>query len=184
MKKLLASVLIFSSIYCKAQLTSTETIKSNNFAIGYNLNEFAHDFGVGVNLTSPYFVKNKLAIKVSENYQVLSYHDYSGTIMLAGYNNIKAGIVTKAPSLNKIMRVYSEGGMVLILCPKAFSDKTLRFGGYGILGFEFFKNTEKDNFSYFIELGAMGAAAVANKLPGAPIYANGFMTSVGFRVYL
>jgi hypothetical protein len=35
--------------------------------------------------------------------------------------------------------------------------------------------------SYFTELGGTGTGARADKLPGAPMLANGFNVTVGFR---
>jgi hypothetical protein len=38
--------------------------------------------------------------------------------------------------------------------------------------------------SYFIELGGIGVGANADKVPGKPIYSNGFLISVGVRGYI
>jgi hypothetical protein len=38
--------------------------------------------------------------------------------------------------------------------------------------------------NYFIELGAVGTGAKADKLPTNPIYSNGFLMSVGFRFHV
>jgi hypothetical protein len=54
-------------------------------------------------------------------------------------------------------------------------------GGYGLFGFEFFF-TKFGN--YFIEIGAVGTGAKADKVASKPIYSNGLTVSTGMRFIL
>jgi len=55
----------------------------------------------------------------------------------------------------------------------------LVLGGYGLFGFEF---KIAPRFAYFIELGAVGTGATADKIESKPVYSNGFLTSVGLKI--
>jgi hypothetical protein len=78
--------------------------------------------------------------------------------------------------------LYAEGGIVFLFPNPVFSDDDINLGGYGLFGFEFFFTEETSrNPSYFIELGGIGTGAVADKIATNPLYANGFLISVGFR---
>ena len=170
----------------KAQSThldslKTKSYKSNHFAIGYNINHFGNDFGIGINITSPYFSGSAVAVRASENYQWLSYVDKTGTNVWGGYHNIRIGLVGGNFILNKSIRLYGEGGATFLIGNSNFTSKSMAVGGYGLFGFEFYISK---GFSYFIELGGIGTGATADKLPSKPIYSNGFLSSVGFRINL
>jgi len=158
--------------------------KANHFAIGYNINDFGHDFGLGLNFTSPYFAKKRVAVKVSENFQWLNHIGTDGKYIWTGYHNIRVGMVSGGFMINHAIRLYGEGGVAFLISPSELTATAVYSGGYGLFGFEFFASTPKNNFSYFIELGGIGTGATAEKLPGSPMYSNGFMSSVGFRIYL
>ena len=158
--------------------------KANHFSMGYNLNDFGHDFGVGINITSPYFANKKVAVKISENFQWLNHIGADGKYTWTGYNNVRIGMVSGGFMLNNTIRLYGEGGVTFLISPSTITSNTTHAGGYGLFGFEFFINTPKNNLSYFIELGGIGTGAIADKVAASPIYSNGFMSSVGFRIYL
>ncbi len=50
--------------------------------------------------------------------------------------------------------IYGEGGGLVLFPSATFSTEKIRMGGYGLFGFEFYPSPR---FSYFIELGGMGA---------------------------
>jgi len=62
-----------------------------------------------------------------------------------------------------------------------FSSASSQAGGYGLFGFEF---KPIDAFGFYLEVGGLGTGAKADKLPTKPIYSNGFLTNVGFRIVL
>jgi hypothetical protein len=86
------------------------------------------------------------------------------------------------------VRLYGFGGPVLLSLPGELSSKRARLGGVGGFGFDFhFQNGRGGDdgpVRYFVELGGLGVGAKADKLPGSPIFANGFLIAAGFRAYL
>lgn len=152
----------------------------SGFSLGIHLNLLPRDFGVGMNITSPYFVNSKIAARVSTNYQWFQTANISGSPKWALYNNVRAGFIGVTGFIGKSIRVYGEGGLVVIIPNTDASDK-ITSGGYGQLGFEFFL-VQRTN-SFFIEIGGIGTGAMAEKLNGAPMYSNGLLTGIGFRLY-
>ncbi len=156
--------------------------RANHFSLGYSINQFGKDFGLGLAATTP-FIANSIAFRVSENYMWCDYYDGSNTIW-RGYHNVKLGVVTTAAIINNQIRVYAEGGVLMLITDKAFSSQSYSIGGYGVFGFEFLlRKMEDAHMSYFIEMGGMGTGAVAEKLATKPILSNGFLMSTGFKIY-
>lgn len=152
----------------------------SGFSFGIHLNLLPRDLGVGINITSPYLVNSKIAARISTNYQWLQTTNISGSPKWALYNNIRAGLIGVTGFIGKSIRVYGEGGMVVLIPNPDASDK-ITSGGYGQMGFEFFF-VQRTN-SFFIEIGGIGTGAMAEKLNGAPMYSNGLLTGIGFRLY-
>lgn len=97
------------------------------------------------------------------------------------YTNFTLGLVGVGGTISDWARFYGEGGLILILPAEGFSSETSELGGYGLFGFEFFMNS---HINYYIELGATGTGARADKLAFNPIYSNGFLVQTGFRIVL
>jgi len=97
------------------------------------------------------------------------------------YSNISFGLIGVGGEIGNFARLYGEGGFILLLPNNEFSSESNELGGYGLFGFEFYTY---EHFNYFIELGATGTGAVADKVAGNPIYSNGFLINVGFRFLL
>ncbi len=155
--------------------------KRNRLGLGFSINNFGNDFGLGLNVTSPTFFGGHMAVKASGNYQWLDHIDNKGEHTWSGYTLLRAGLSGVNMSLNDAINLYGEGGLVLALTDNTLSTESSSIGGYGLFGFEFFMPC---NMSYFIELGGMGIGAKADKVPTSPLIANGFLASVGFRVRL
>lgn len=174
MKKYLFTLsLVLGSTFLFAQ-------QKNKIALGFNLNQFQSDFGLGVHVISPYFGNNAVAVKVGANLQWFQHSDGDETVW-SPYNNFQIGFRGRHPVVKDKIFVYGEGGMVLLLPNSKLSSEKSVFGGYGLFGFEFFANK---SLSYYIELGGMGTAAKADKVATKPIYSNGFTSSVGLRMQL
>ena len=163
---------------------NNKIVKGNHLSIGFSINQFQNDFGLGINVTSPFICNGSLAFRISENYQWLQYIDGDNTVW-SGYNNIRIGVIGAGVTIKEQIRLYGEGGMTLIFPNSSFSSENLFFGGYGVFGFEFlFYNINKTPGSYFIELGGIGSGASADKVLNNPVFSNGFIISTGFRIYL
>ena len=177
--------LVLLIIHSSSVLAQDETIaKCSNLSLGYTLNNFHENFGYGLTLTSPYFLYDHVAIRLSVSQSFLNGIPEGKTeYEWMPYTVYKLGIVSASGVTNQSIRLYGEGGLVYIIPNDNFSAEEFVSGWYGIFGFEFFTNKDS-SFCYFIELGGTGIGARAEKLPGKPLYANGFTTSVGLRVHL
>ncbi|WP_020531527.1 hypothetical protein [Flexithrix dorotheae] len=154
-------------------------------SLGISINQFQRDFGVGLIYTSKYFGnKSKKAIKASYNFQYLEHVNDNAQTVWTNYSNAKLGLVLATNPIHNFFRYYGELGGILILPNSQFSDESVIPGAYGLFGFEFlFLNEDRLSKSIFIELGAMGTGATAEKVLNEPIYSNGFSISVGFRLF-
>ncbi len=168
------------ALYCMVIISVKLDAQTNpsKFEIGFNLNQFQRDYGLGVHLISPYFFNSTSAVRVGANFQWLEYFNGTETVWNT-YQSFQAGFRGRSTIVSDKIYIYGEGGFVILLPNSEFSTESVNFGGYGLFGFEF-KPASK--FAYFIELGGMGSGAVADKVGGKPIYSNGFITTVGFRV--
>ena len=173
-KTALGFLLVMLSIQITAQT------KTNKMEIGFNLSQYQKDFGFGVHILSPYFAKSKVAIKLGANFQLLKHFNGTETTWTP-YQNVQLGIRGRDAIVEDKIFIYGEGGIVTIFTNSKFSSNSTGFGGYGLCGFEF-KQTLK--FAYFIEFGGIGTGATADKIISKPIYSNGFLTNVGFRIGL
>jgi hypothetical protein len=151
-------------------------------SFGFQLNEFQQDFGIGINLTSPAIMENTIELHLRGNMMFQQYYDTkSEESTWQPYANIMIGISSATYKINSNVALYGEGGGILILPSSTIDEDATEFGGYGIFGFEFMF---ADSFSYFLEAGAVGTGASAEKIPGRPIYSNGFILSVGWKINL
>lgn len=183
MRKLVLLVLVLCSldaVMCHGQ--QGEGQPSARFSVGYHLNNYQADFGMGVSVTSPFIAHQKLAFRMRANWQYHQHPDISTDASTwSGYPLFTVGVVTGHSLINNQIRVYGEGGSVALLPNHIVSNQHVIFGGYGIFGFEFYA---RPSVLYFIELGGMGTGAKEDKLPGKAIYSNGFITTVGMRFHL
>jgi len=180
MKK--TTIITMALIICIITINAQEQTISINKGLGFcfQLNQFQKDFGLGLNLTSPFFGHDKIAVRLrgnlmfNENVQIIN-------TTWTPYSNLSLGLIGVGGMIGDYIRLYGEGGVLGLLPSDKFSTKKFVFGGYGLFGFEFFMN---NNANYFIELGSVGTGAQADKIATKPIYSNGFLISVGFRMSL
>ena len=152
----------------------------HGMGFGFQLNQYQKDFGIGLQATSPYFGKDKIAIRARFNGMFYE-HPVNNETTWTIYSNLGLGIIGVSGTIQNFMRLYGEGGILLLFPSADFSSKNTEFGGYGLFGFEFFMSP---GTNYFIEIGGVGTGANADKIPNNPIYSNGLLISVGFRVQL
>ncbi|HAD96799.1 MAG TPA: hypothetical protein DCG19_05290 [Cryomorphaceae bacterium] len=152
---------------------------SNKLALGFELTQIQRDFGVGMNLASPYFLYDNVAIRVRGNMMFYEHID-EGEFTWTPYSNFTIGLVGSGVTIADAIRLYGEGGLIGLIPSSTFSSEDISLGGYGLFGFEFYFC---ETANYFIEIGGAGTSATADKLPARPIYSNGFMINVGFRFH-
>jgi len=172
MKNLSIILALLATLHLSAQ--------EKGFELGFQLNEYQNDFGLGLQLTTPYLIKDYVAVRVRSNMMFLQHLDQKTMEdTWTPYANISLGIFGQRAMIHENIALYGEGGVIGVLPSSKFSSKTMHIGGYGLFGFEFYFDP---SFSYFIEAGGIGIEATADKIPGNQIYSNGFLTSVGFRI--
>jgi len=153
---------------------------NNGFGFGFQLNEYQNDFGLGLNITSPLIANNRLALRLRANL-IFNENIQNNETVWTPYSNISLGLVGLAGTINNRIRLYGEGGIIALFPSSDFSTESIKIGGYGVFGFEFFFHK---GGNYFIEIGGVGTGAVADKIENKPIYSNGLLISTGFRFYL
>ena len=175
--QLLIGLFLCLSFYSNAQ---NDISIANGFGLGGQLTQHQQDFGLGLQLTSPFFVGNSLALRLRGNL-MWNQHVQDQETTWSPYSNVSLGLVGAGQQIGNSIRLYGEGGIVLLFPSGEFSDESLVLGGYGVFGFEFFM---AKFINYYIELGGIGTGATANLVPNKPIYSNGFLINVGFRYVL
>ncbi|MBL7739613.1 MAG: hypothetical protein JNK14_10360 [Chitinophagaceae bacterium] len=175
---LTASVFSMVILFCTSTYGQIASTKSNAIAIGFHINQFQNDFGIGLNLTSPYFAKH-LAIKLRTS---LMWNEFlpsgENETVWASYANSQLGILLRTPVIENKINVYSEGGAAILFPNNKATARGNVIGGYGLFGFEFLP---KDKFNYFVEFGGIGTGAQTEKAEIIEVYSNGFLMSVGMR---
>jgi hypothetical protein len=171
--KVLFVVFMLMQIGLIAQVDKVNT----GFGIGYQLVQYQSDFGFGVNINSPYFANEHIGLRLKTN---LMYNQnvVDGQSQWMTYSNVSLGMIGVAAVINNSIRLYGEGGVLVVFPSSKFSNESFVMGGYGLFGFEFFFSRSGN---YFIELGGIGAGTTADKIETKPIYSNGFSISTGFR---
>lgn len=152
---------------------------NKHFGIGGQVAQYQNDFGIGLNMTTPYFAHEKMAVRLKANYVWNEHINSSSETTWSPYSNVSIGFVQSVGEINNFLRVYGEGGAIMLFPSSTFSSQSIQFGGYGLFGFEFFFDR---HFNYFLEAGGVGTGAKADKVEGKPIYSNGFLINVGVRV--
>jgi hypothetical protein len=177
-KIILTVSLSISILILKAQDEKFQLNKG--IGIGYQINQYQNDFGVGLNITSPLFWHNRMAIRLKSN---LMYNENVKNAITSWtpYSNVSLGLIGIGGMVSDKIRLYGEGGFLGIFPSSEFSSKDFEFGGYGAFGFEFFMSKF---MNYFIEIGGVGSGAFADKIVNKPIYSNGLTVSAGLRTFL
>ena len=171
--RLFILVLIHSTLQTIAQQTP-----NTGFSVGFHLGQYQDDFNVGLNFTSPYFAGDYMAVRLRTN---LMYHQHIDGLSTtwSPYANLSLGLIGVGGVIAERIRIYGEGGVVTIFPSSEFSNESFELGGYGLFGFEFFMS---EFMNYFLEVGAVGTGARADRLAFNPIYSNGLLISSGFRI--
>ncbi|MBL7104991.1 MAG: hypothetical protein ISS18_11745 [Bacteroidales bacterium] len=176
MKRLTFLVLIVFGLIGVAN--AQEEKISNKFGMGFQLNQYQNDFGLGLNMTSPYFAHDKIAVRFRGNF-MFNEHVKNNETTWTPYSNISLGLIGVAGKVCDFIRLYGEGGIISLFPSDEFSSEEFVFGGYGLFGFEFYMNSRSN---YFIEIGGVGTGATADNITNEPIYSNGLLISTGFRI--
>lgn len=176
MKKAIIFTFIFF-LYSSYGIAQEEKINTN-FGIGFQLGQYQQDFGLGININSPYFAGDRIAFRLRGNIMWNEHLTSSGLSTWSTYSNLSLGVVGVGGQIGNSIRLYGEGGLILLFPSSSFSSESTELGGYGLFGFEFYMNPF---MNYFIEIGGVGTGASEDKVPSQSVYSNGLMIQVGFR---
>jgi hypothetical protein len=162
---------------------SATAATDGRFAVTTVLANHPDDFSVGVGVTSPWLAHGALAIQAQalRSWYAHGVDAANGEETWLPHATYKLGLLGGGLTANGVLRMYGSGGMLVIVPHADMSDEGTVTGGYGAFGFEMISGR---NLNYYLELGANGIDARADKLPGKPMYANGFVSTVGFRYSL
>jgi hypothetical protein len=139
--------------------------------------ERAGSLGLGAEVTSPYFLWERVAVRVRGEL-VWDRVDWNP------FYAVKGGLVGVGGYIADSIRLYGEGGVLFVFPTSALSTQDVGFGGYGHFGFEFLVQPfARSHLSYLIELGTTGSGIRADQLAGSPFLVNGFAVSTGLRLY-
>ena len=157
--------------------TSASHMSASRISLSFSLQEWSNEFGIGLQITSPWFLHEKVAARLGGF--VLWKHDVNWATFYA----LRLGLIGANFMANSDIRLYGEGGFLFLFPNSSFDSDLFAFGGYGHFGFEFFLPMVNipASSSYFIELGSNGTGAKTNS---GQSYLNGFSISTGLRVYL
>jgi hypothetical protein len=157
---------------------------STHFAIGFDIDSYSNNFGGGLNLSSPYFFDNISHVQLTADMAyVQGVKTGETTTTWAPYGLFKLGYFSGRFIEGTSIRIYGGGGLVILAPPSSLSSSGVNFGGYGLTGVEILVNKKRTK-GLFLEFGAMGTGAFADKMVSSPIYANGFTVSWGYKYYL
>ncbi len=151
---------------------------NSKVTLGFHLNQNQQDFGFGLQATSPYFANQKVAVRLRGSLMWNQHVNNDNITVWSPYSNVSLGMVGVGGEIADFIRLYGEGGVVMLFPSSDFSSNSFQPGGYGLFGFEFYMS---GNNSYFIEIGGIGTGAIADKVVSKPIYSNGMLINVGFR---
>jgi hypothetical protein len=165
-----------------AQQTSdaSELKKGIPSSFGYHVSQYQHDFGFGIQYSSPTIFNDQFLLRARTNIMFLQ-RQFKGETVWSPYSTSTIGTAYITRSINNILRLYSEGGIAIIFTPRAAVSKNVIFGGYGLFGFEF---SASKKLGYLIEIGGIGSGAKADKDAGQPIFSNGLIINSGIRYYI
>lgn len=152
---------------------------NSKFAVGFQIGQYQQDFGLGLNISSPYFADNRVAFRLRGNIMWNEHLDPDGLSTWSNYSNLSIGIVGVGGQIGNSIRLYGEGGLIFLFPSSNFSSESAEMGGYGLFGFEFYLNPHG---TYFIEIGGVGTGAREDKLASQAIYSNGLLIDTGFRI--
>lgn len=173
------SLIILAGILCFSLSTKAQDEELNsNFGIGFQIAQYQQDFGLGLNVTSPYFAYDKIAVRVRGNFMWNEHLGNDGISTWTSYSNLSIGLIGVGGQIGNSIRLYGEGGLLLLFPSDIFSSQSTETGGYGLFGFEFYVSPFSN---YFIEIGGAGTGAKEDKLSSQALYSNGLIIDAGFR---
>jgi hypothetical protein len=165
-----------------SQIDSTLLQRLCGPGIGIMAGTLGVDAGVGLEISSPSFLKKRFYLRVkgginwSEWYKA-QVDDY------VTYPFLGASLVFNTRPMNRT-RMFVEAGEFVLFPSDNFSEKKSVYGFSASTGAEYFvAHNPHLTFSYFFGGGLSLCYTSAEKLENNPSYGNGFVFSTGLRAY-
>jgi len=156
------------------------------FGLGMAIHRFQDDFGAGLVVASPTFAKDMFRFTLGGGIAFFPHGVKLGpppTEEWVMYEHARLLLEVGRRMESAPIRLYAFGGPQVLVVPSDLRADAFAIGGIGGFGFEFFFTDSGVGQSFFIELGGVGTGVTADKLPGAPSFHNGFVATVGFRIF-
>lgn len=151
------------------------------FRMGFELQGLQGSFGLGPSFTVPlpgYWP----SLRVAGHWHWLDVPSENNS-RLADFQTIRLGTAPDGWRVAEKIKVYGEGGVLLLIADRTLSNKSFTPGGYGLFGFEFFTN-EIGGSALYLEMGATSSGLRVERPEGVPRFGAGFLLGAGFRVAL
>lgn len=179
---ILLVLLVFSLSKTSYGQTSSPYSHANKISLGLYAGQLAYDPVVGLEVTSPAFLKNRLSFRMRGGMAWLEQYK-SQLNKWTEYTSLTTALVYKTHVIDR-GRIYAEIGSSAIIPNEKFSDKKYLHGSYGLIGAElFFLNKRDFDICYYFGGGMSLIKAYAEKLEENQRYGNGFIFTNGFRIY-
>ncbi len=143
--------------------------KVNHFSLGFQISQYQKDYGIGLQLTSPFIIK-RMAFRLRGNLQFVD-------PTWSPYGHLTLSFVNKYEVIKDKLDVYGEGGGGIIFANRSVSTDAVYGCGFGIFGVEFHPITP---LGFYFEMGGMGSGA---STATGEVYSNGFILNTGMRFY-
>lgn len=166
----------------------------NKFSIGFQFGTQLHEFGGGIQFTSPDLWQGSgVKLRLAGNAIVFNTFNQSGSAFIP-YFDTRLGIL-KSFELYETISIYTEiGGVITFNNTRditikgdgppstiQMTNQKLGYGGYLKCGIEV---RPRVKYGVFFEMGGILTTNFAERISGAPNYfANGYMINVGNRFY-
>ncbi|MFA0964648.1 hypothetical protein AB9P05_22770 [Roseivirga sp. BDSF3-8] len=149
---------------------------------GIHFSNWQQDGGGGLSISTPFY--KGLAFRFKGQLMIHEYFNQTtGETNLAQYAGGSAGLAFIVGRIGETVRIYGEGGPVVVIPSEELSNSNSKFGGYALLGSEWIASRSRTYLSFFIETGYVGTLARADLAPRSPYFATGFMLNAGIRLH-
>lgn len=160
---------VSTTVYAQSEENGEENAGTNpratHLALGFEMTDIQNDYGLGLNITTPYFAKEKIVIRLHGGIswkEGAAADDLDPNYTWKRYFPLRLGLVISVGMGYGLSRLYSEAGVIICVGATTIA-KDMIVGGYGALGFELYP-TVASPVAYFIQAGRMGSSGTASEL--------------------
>ena len=167
-----------------AQVDSILSDRANGFSMGAiaGLGRSVYAGIVGVEVTSPAFLKNRLAVRVRGGFDWIETYDLQG-YQIDSHPSVGGSIIYRSFVAQRA-RFYVEIGTFVLFPSNEISNRVYATGYSGTTGFEFFNRPESGvTLSYFFGGGLAIHDTNMDEAGSQDYFGEDFIFTNGLRVY-